>query len=657
MKPFTLKHFFRYNFFVVMTAVYVLSLQLINATQLATVEIIDKGVSLVSFKEGEKSTMSHVGDVSVKASLKDVGFYTDWQLAGIPGGIPKGTVVHATLNAGSTAEQINNAIQVAGDAVMSSGGASPVNLRVVQLGEGIFDVGNTDINLNRPGVILRGMGKATIVRGTNGGDGVFVIGNQRPSWQSAIDVTQSAFIGDSIITIADVSEFRVGQILKIDRFADDATAEDGGSEWLDGHNQFQRGRNSEYGPTGGSARPVSQFIEIADIRGNALYLSNRINIDFPLTGASGKVLNPQVFNTMAHESKYIGLENIKIEATGTTAGGNKWHVPAVQICLSSSYCWVKNIESDGTKFKGDNGFKGRHIELNGFRNHVTGNYVHHSSQVSPGGNGYGIRWHGTDCIIDNNICDMLNKPLLGQTSNGGNVIAYNYAPNAIITIRNNGAYVGAATPGNPQTIDGWNETAIDPSHGGYSHSDLFEGNYAANIHTDGTSNNGFFVLFRNHSIGKNIHSPTTGGSWNAVSIDGPQNEHASIGNVYLNPANAVGARVWNSPAHDGNRGMQVYNFTARTGNNTMGSYLGDGGRQWAYDRFYWAHDYNYVNNSIEPGRQEGWTVPAELPNSLYLFSAPDYFDGYTWPPVNPYGKTDAERIGELPAKARHHENE
>ncbi len=588
----------------------------------------------------------------VKASLRTVGFYTDWQLAGIPGGIPKATVIHTTLRAGATAEVINNAIQAAGDAVSSSGGASPTNLRVVQLGEGIFDVGITDILLNRPGVILRGMGNTTLVRGTNGGDGVFVIGNQRPVWQNAVDVIQSAHIGDSCITVADVSGFSVGQILKIDRLADDASAENGGSEWPNGHNQFQRGRNNEFGPTGGSTRPISQYIEIKRIQDNVLFLSNRLNIHFPLTGKSGKALTPQVFNTMAHEYQYIGLENLKLEATGITAGGNQWHVPAVQICLASSYCWVRNIESDGTKFNGENGFKGRHIELNGFRNHVTGNYVHHSSQVSPGGNGYGIRWHGTDCIIDNNICDMLNKPLLGQTSNGGNVIAYNYVPNAIITIRNDGAYLSAATPGNPQTIDGWNETAIDPSHGGYSHSDLLEGNYTANIHTDGTSNNGFFVLFRNHSFGRNAHSPTTGGSLNGVCIDGPQNEHASIGNVYLNPANGIGARVWNSPAHSPGRGIPVYNFSTTTGNNTMGSYLSDGGRQWAFDRFYWALDYNYANNSIEPGRQTGWTVPVELPNSLYLTTAPDYFAGYTWPPVNPFGKTDAERIGKLPAKER-----
>ena len=596
---------------------------------------------------------SSIDSERMKASLKAIGFYTDWQLAGIPGGIPQATVVHTILHAGSTADQINIAIQAAGDAVRDSGGASPTNLRVVQLNEGIFDVGNTDIVLNRSGVILRGTGITTIVRGTNGGDGVFVIGNQRPTWQSAVDVTQNAYIGDSAVTVADISGFRAGQILKIDRFADDASAENGGSEWPNGHNQFMRGRGNEFGPASSGVRPIAQYIEIDRIQGNVLHLSNRINIDFPLTGASGKVLNPQVFNTTASDSQYIGLENIKLEATGLTAGGNQWHVPAVQICFASSYCWVKNIESDGTIFNGQNGFKGRHIELNGFRNHVTGNYVHHSSQVSPGGNGYGIRWHGTDCIVDNNICDMLNKPLLGQTSNGGNVIAYNYVPNALITIRNGGSYVGAATPGNPQTLDTWNETALDPSHGGYSHSDLFEGNYTANIHTDGTSNNGLFVFFRNHSFGKNVHSPTTSGSLNGISIDGPQNKHASIGNVFLNPANAVGARVWNSPAQSNGRGIPVYNFNAVTGNNSMGSYLSDGGRQWAFDKFYWAHDYNYVNNNIEPGKQTGWSIPEELPNSLYLNSAPDYFAGYSWPSVNPFGSTDAERISQLPAKVRH----
>lgn len=609
---------------------------------------------------------------SVKTALKELGFYTDWHLAGIPGGIPAADEVHSgPINPGvcemSTAETINAAIQAAGDDVQATGGASPANLRVVQLAEGIFDVGDYPIELNRPGVVLRGMGNATIIRGTTGNAGVITIGRegQYAVTSKAVDLAQDAHTGSDRITVADASGFAAGQILKLDRYADDALATDGGIEWPNGHNQFmRRSSDSEFGPAGEADRPVAQYVEIAEIQGNTLILSNRININFPLAGGSGKKLHPQVWDTGAHNYKYIGLEDIKLQVTSPNDNRNQWawNTPGINVRTASSYSWVKNVESDGTFFHPvtNRGFMARHVELNGYRNHVTGGYFHHSSQIGPGGNGYGIRWHGTDCVIDNNICDMLNKPLIGQTSNGGNVIAYNYIPNAPITPHVNGQYPDAATPGSPQPISGWNETALDTSHGGYSHSDLCEGNYTANIHTDSTSTNGWIVLYRNHSFGQSVIGLTEG-STNGVAIDGPQGEHASIGNVYLNPSTGKNAAVWDKPGSD-NGGFVVYRFSAQlgrgNGNNVdaMGSGLTnrDDNRNWALNRFYWAYDYNYVKNEIEPNRAEGWNaLDSNLPDSLHYVSAPDYFNGYVWPPVNPFGKTDNERVGRLPAKERY----
>jgi len=53
MKSLASNHFFKYKTLVIMTVVYLLSIPLMNATQLTTVEIIDKGVILVSFKDGD----------------------------------------------------------------------------------------------------------------------------------------------------------------------------------------------------------------------------------------------------------------------------------------------------------------------------------------------------------------------------------------------------------------------------------------------------------------------------------------------------------------------------------------------------------------------------------------------------------------------------
>ena len=53
MNSFTLNHFFKNNLFVVMTVVCLLSTHLMNATQLTSVDIIDKGVILITFKDGD----------------------------------------------------------------------------------------------------------------------------------------------------------------------------------------------------------------------------------------------------------------------------------------------------------------------------------------------------------------------------------------------------------------------------------------------------------------------------------------------------------------------------------------------------------------------------------------------------------------------------
>ena len=120
---------------------------------------------------------------NVLNSLKEIGFYTDWKLAGIPGGVPEankifGEFISPGASQPSTANSINKAIQSAGDDIKNTGGASPQNLRVVQLTAGIFDLGDNPVELNRPGVILRGMGAATIIRGTTGNSGAITIGKR-----------------------------------------------------------------------------------------------------------------------------------------------------------------------------------------------------------------------------------------------------------------------------------------------------------------------------------------------------------------------------------------------------------------------------------------------------------------------------------------------
>jgi hypothetical protein len=247
---------------------------------------------------------------------------------------------------------------------------------------------------------------------------------------------------------------------------------------------------------------------------------------------------------------------------------------------------------------------------------------------------------------------MLNKPIIGNATGGGNVISYNYVPNAVIVWPGRDA-MGDGTMQPMQHDGGANESAIDLSHGGYSHSDLAEGNWTANIHTDGTTSNGWFTVFRNHSFGQNIREPLTtrSGTRAGLAIDGAQNWHVSVGNVYLNPTNAEGASTWRRP-DETTGSVFAYQFSNGGGNNSSGSGMnGPAAMQWTYDRFYHHYDYNYVDSAVLMDPSNSF----ELPDSLYLSSAPDFFTqvGMTWPPVDPDGGTHEERVGDLPSVARY----
>jgi hypothetical protein len=81
---------------------------------------------------------------------------TDWTQAGATGGIQTRTTVCATLNPGATAAQINSAI-----ASCSAGG-------VVVLNAGTYDLSNS-IVINRSNVTLRGQGMSTVLNFTSCG--------------------------------------------------------------------------------------------------------------------------------------------------------------------------------------------------------------------------------------------------------------------------------------------------------------------------------------------------------------------------------------------------------------------------------------------------------------------------------------------------------
>jgi hypothetical protein len=325
---------------------------------------------------------------------------------------------------------------------------------------------------------------------------------------------------------------------------------------------------------------------------------------------------------------YAGLEDLVIWPNGTN--GDR-----VVGLHQAAFCWVKNIEIDGTQ----NTWSGRHIELYAqtYRCEVRDSYFHGSSNYWQGGNAYGIDYQGSECLIENNVVRELNKPIVAENSGGGNVIAYNYVDEAIIESLTND----------------WQEAAIS-THASFCHSDLFEGNFTPNLGSDAThGNNGWIVFFRNWATGRNSSGYAT--TYNrAIFSDGWNREMTSIGNVLwspdasvdyllLTPSTGVNP-VWNAPT-------SVYLL----GSNAweIGTWNKPGGDHWdngqAADLFYRHLDFDYSSSAQYVNPSNSVTA---LPPSLYLTSKPAFFGDHAWPWVDPAGTTHAERVMTLPAKAR-----
>jgi len=543
---------------------------------------------------------------------------TTWS-PGIPGGIPVVTTLSATIDAatygnGTTdaTAAINNAIQAAGNAAASTG------LRqVVYLPPGTYRTTGS-INLNRSSVVLRGAGAAlTRIRlDTSDSTSVIRVGVYWPSYQPAVNVLGSVPKGATTITVADASGIQVGDILQIDQLDDTRYVAIG-----DGIYDKRGPRPDDVtGPSSpGGYRSVGQQVEVVSKNGSALGLAGPVHIAFDTA------FSPQVFKTATARSgepgtRYVGLEDLYV------TGGNNNDISALNV----AYCWIKGVESDGNPATGP-GMAGVHIALaHAYRCEVRGSYVHHARSINPGGGAYGIAvgMQSSDNLIEDNICYMLNKPLLMNASGGGNVVGYNYVDEAIIA-------------GNP----GWQESGVDGNHQAFPHYELFEGNWTPTIGSDTThGNSGWQTFFRNYAPGRNSSDVQTG-NVRAVGVDGYNREHTIVGNVLLKPGIVIGG---SPPVYDCTDNGPCMSAAAvyRIGAGAMGGdyYTRDDGT--ALRLLYRHGNYDSVTGSVvwDPG-----TSDHTLPSSLYLSAKPAFFGALPWPWVDPLGAT---RVATLPAKAR-----
>jgi hypothetical protein len=288
---------------------------------------------------------------------------------------------------------------------------------------------------------------------------------------------------------------------------------------------------------------------------------------------------------------------------------------------NAAYCWVKNVQTDGT-------IGGMHVSMTGtYRCVVRDGNFHHSADYGFGHDCYGIvlRCGAADNLIENNIVRYMNKPILFNVSGGGNVIGYNYADNSW------------AEPA------AWQEVNID-THCSFPHMELMEGNYAPHMGATITHGNaGYLTFFRNYSSSQfappavaNSTDKQTGNIL-AIQFDTGDTHMTVIGNVL---GSGTASDLGTAP---------VSAAYVSTDSDTPGIFaFGSNGTADVSYTSLWAHG-NY--DTVTPGVVWSSSIAThDLPASLYRASKPSWWTaGKAWPWVGP----DLDpRVQTLPAKAR-----
>ena len=575
-------------------------------------------------------------------------------LASFPNGVGPATQHGSTIAAGASASTIQSALNAAGAV------ATKTSRRFVELGPGTF---NLSSELNIPSyVILRGTmsgtTRQTILRQSFTGSliSIWGAGNQG-SWGSIRNVVGVASQGSSTITLDNTSNINVGDIITIDHLRDGS--ENGPSNgiaiydppnpgdfvWNLSSLWYQRQPYSTGNGTGflfpdsDGWRLISQHCEVLAKSGNTLTIYDAVNRrGSPLH--TSYYLSPQVYRCAGTNSdvrRYAGIEDLIIHPSGING-------QRVIVINGAAFCWVKNVEIDGTA----QSWAGRHCQLYSqtYRCEVRDSYFHGAGNYNQGGNAYGLNISGSENLIENNIVRELNKPIVMECSNGGNVVAYNYVDEAVIGSLNND----------------WQEAAIS-THASFCHHELFEGNWTPNIGPDSThGNNGFNTIFRNFCRGRNGSNRTTAYR-RAIFSDGWQLQLNSIGNVLWYPGSGVRNlfTASMSPSDAGNENGIGYSGIVETAVYLIGSNAwrtGSGQKPgadnmdngMAYSNFHRHLDYDYNSNSQYTNPSNPVTT---LPSSLYLGAKPAFFGSFPWPWVDPAGSSDAQRVQTLPAKARY----
>ncbi|MEO0479609.1 MAG: LamG-like jellyroll fold domain-containing protein [Planctomycetota bacterium] len=591
-----------------------------------------------------------------------------------PNGVGPAIQHGATLtpSGGDDRTQIQSALDAAGTA------ATKASRRFVQLGAGTFNVGSPGLSVPSY-VILRGTlagaTRQTVLAQNFEGNFIFLSGGSGTLWTTPVSCVGVQAKGATEIVVSDATGLSVGDVISIDHATDGSFRGPAEGDFLRDipsptgrfigyltslwyqRQPYSEGRGVQnLFPDSTERRNISQRCEILEITGNTLKIYDDKLVVHGAPLHSTYYNDPQVYlaSGQGEMLRYAGLEDLRIHPFGQN--GHR-----VVFINQAAFCWVDNIEIDGKAQP----WSGRHLQLYGqaYRCEIRHSYFHESSSYVQGANGYGIVVGGSENLVEDNVVVTLNKPIVCESTQGGNVIAYNFVDNAVIPDPPRDGQ-----PVIPDQEDGFFQEAAISTHASFCNWDLFEGNQTPNITIDSThGNNGWEVAFRNWCFGRNGNGYASAYE-RAISVDGWNWEVTSIGNVLWVPgANAeispsevlFTPGLGRSPLSGGPEWVYLIGSNAWNPNN--GSKPGadhvDGGTRYPLwpDGFasQWFHrhlDFDYATSTQFVNPESSVST---LPNSLYLESAPAFFDGFTWPWIYPSGESHEQRVLQLPAKVRY----
>jgi hypothetical protein len=506
---------------------------------------------------------------------------------GVPGGIPTYRtnlidVTKAPYNANRTGTaDASAAVQAAINAAGSNS--------VIYLPAGTYRMDSTlYLGCNRSGITLRGAGAGTILdsRAPSIGISVGCASDYNWSWPASGNViTGGQTKGSTTITIADTSAFSVGRMVHIAFANNPGQTDDPVTVHVSGYGDLRR-----------------QMSRVTAKTATTLSISPALYSDY--NGARGIVHVAQL------QTEMVGIEDLVLNMANSPA--------TFGIELEQCYaCWIKNVKvSLAANY---------HVFLYDSLNcEVRDCFLDRLNHT--GSNGAGLLCNTTSgSLVENNIIYKAFPLMEINHGSSGNVFAYNFCHDS--------------------SVYGGEGAAIDSNHGPHNSYNLYEGNIAPNLQSDG-----YFGSASHDTVYRNWFHGTEPGiagvGW-CISLNRFTRSYSLVGNIFgTNVAMGDSALSFGNP----NMGNGGYSGAAPPWAN-WGTSPGPSGFQerdtGVTNTLIMKGNYNYYSRSIPAAEALGTNT---LAPSLYLASKPAWFGNLTWPPFDPLSPNP--RFESIPAGYR-----